>query len=137
MNRRERREATALLSRVLQAVDSGDLAADGPAAVAIVRRLEGALLAVESALRDRLAVSEKPSLATLVERARGLELIDREGADLLDVGRRLRNDLLHSHHQGAWTPALAAPVLATSHRLVVTLYPEPTPSNARDDAGRP
>lgn len=48
MNRRERKEVAALLRRVLDAVDNGDLAADGPAGVAVVRRLEGALIAVES-----------------------------------------------------------------------------------------
>ena len=54
MNRRERDEATALLRRLLDAVDSGALAADGPAAVAVVRRLEGAVLAVEAMARMRL-----------------------------------------------------------------------------------
>lgn len=48
VNRRQRQESAALLRRVLDAVDNGDLAADGPAAVAVVRRLEGALLAVEA-----------------------------------------------------------------------------------------
>lgn len=48
MNHGERQEAAALLRRVLDAVDSGALAADGPAAVAVVRRMEGALLAVEA-----------------------------------------------------------------------------------------
>jgi hypothetical protein len=48
MTRREREEAGALFRRVLDAVDNGDLAADGPAAVALVRRLEGALLALDA-----------------------------------------------------------------------------------------
>lgn len=48
VNRRERDESAALLRCVLDAVDSGELAADGPAAVAVVRRLEGALLALEA-----------------------------------------------------------------------------------------
>jgi hypothetical protein len=43
----ERQEAADLLRRVLGAVDRGDLAADGPAAGAVVRRLEGAILALE------------------------------------------------------------------------------------------
>jgi hypothetical protein len=47
VDRRERQEAADLLRRLLDAVQRGDLAADGPAAVAVVRRLEGAILALE------------------------------------------------------------------------------------------
>lgn len=46
MNRRDRQEAADLLHRVLDLVDAGDLSADGPAGVAMVRRLEGAEIAV-------------------------------------------------------------------------------------------
>lgn len=41
-------EAADLLRRVLAAVDRVELTADGPAAAATVRRLEGALLALET-----------------------------------------------------------------------------------------
>lgn len=41
-------EAAALLRRVLALVDSGDLSADGPAAVGLVRRLEGVVLTLEA-----------------------------------------------------------------------------------------
>lgn len=41
MNRRDRDEAAALLSRLLDNVDRGEVSADGPTAVALVRRLEG------------------------------------------------------------------------------------------------
>ena len=47
LNAAQRRDAAALLRRVLTAVDEGTLAADGPAAVAVVRRLEGVLIALE------------------------------------------------------------------------------------------
>jgi len=48
MTRADRQEAAALLRRVLDAVDRGDLTADGPAAAAVVRLLEGALLALRA-----------------------------------------------------------------------------------------
>ena len=48
MTRAERQEASDLLHRILDAVDDGDLSADGSAAVAVARRLEGALLALEA-----------------------------------------------------------------------------------------
>lgn len=44
----QRDEAADMLRRVLAAVDRGELTTDGPAAAATVRRLEGALLALES-----------------------------------------------------------------------------------------
>jgi hypothetical protein len=44
----ERCEAADLLRRVLDALERGDLASDGPAAVAVVRRIEGALLALSA-----------------------------------------------------------------------------------------
>ncbi len=53
MNRADRQEAVDLLRRVLKAVDRGDLTADGPAAVALVRRLEGALLALRAIEQTR------------------------------------------------------------------------------------
>jgi hypothetical protein len=48
MDRREREQAAALLRDILNAVNRGNLSADGPAAVALERRLEGALLALEA-----------------------------------------------------------------------------------------
>ena len=47
LNATQRREAADTLRRVLAAVEDGTLAADGPAAVAVVRRLEGVLIALE------------------------------------------------------------------------------------------
>jgi hypothetical protein len=48
MRERDRSETAELLRRVLVLVEAGRLTADGPAAVAIVRRLEGALIALET-----------------------------------------------------------------------------------------
>jgi hypothetical protein len=47
LSRAERREAALALRRLLAAVEDGTLSADGPAAVAVVRRLEGVLIALE------------------------------------------------------------------------------------------
>ena len=46
--RAERREAADLLRRALDAVNRGDPSADGPVAAAVVRRLEGAPLALKA-----------------------------------------------------------------------------------------
>lgn len=48
MRHQDRREAELLLSGVLDAVQRGDLAADGPAATSVAHRLEGALLALRA-----------------------------------------------------------------------------------------
>ena len=52
LTRAERRVAVAQIRRVLDLVDDGDLAADGPVAVALVRRLEGAMLALMAMDRE-------------------------------------------------------------------------------------
>lgn len=52
LTRADQREAVDLLRRVLAAVERGESSADGPAAVAVMRRLEGALLAVEAVGRS-------------------------------------------------------------------------------------
>ena len=44
LTRVERREAADMIKRLLDLVDDGSLAADGPGGVALVRRLEGAMI---------------------------------------------------------------------------------------------
>ena len=46
LTRAERQKAADLIQRLLDLVDDGDLAADGPAGVVLVRRLEGAMIAL-------------------------------------------------------------------------------------------
>jgi hypothetical protein len=60
--RTERMQAAAQLRRVLDAVDTGDLSADGPVAAAVVRRLEGVLLSLDAidARRSVLPVPAAP-----------------------------------------------------------------------------
>ena len=48
LTRAEQREAADLIERLLNLVEGGDLAADGPAGAALARRLEGALLALRT-----------------------------------------------------------------------------------------
>jgi hypothetical protein len=48
LTRAERQAAADLIQTLLDMVDDGDLAADGPAGVALVRRLEGAMLALRA-----------------------------------------------------------------------------------------
>lgn len=57
MNRADRQEAAAMLRAVLAAVDRGEVAADGPVGVALVRRLQGALLALDALDDDRVGRS--------------------------------------------------------------------------------
>jgi hypothetical protein len=52
LSRRQQREAADVLRRLLAAVEQGELTIDGPAATALVRRLEGALLALEAIAGD-------------------------------------------------------------------------------------
>jgi hypothetical protein len=48
LTKAERRKVDDLIQELLDLVDNGDLAADGPAGVALVRRLEGAMLALKA-----------------------------------------------------------------------------------------
>lgn len=48
LTRAEQREAVDLIERLLDLVEVGNLAADGPAGAALVRRLEGAMLALRA-----------------------------------------------------------------------------------------
>jgi hypothetical protein len=59
MNRRDRQQAADLLHRLLEAVDHEEISADGPAGVALVRRLEGAEIAVIAIDSDPLHRSTK------------------------------------------------------------------------------
>jgi hypothetical protein len=52
LSRRQQLEAADLLRRLLAGVEQGELTIDGPAASALFRRLEGALLALEAMADD-------------------------------------------------------------------------------------
>jgi hypothetical protein len=80
------------------------------------------LQAVEAALRCRLEESQNPTLAKLIDRAHEQGLFDDAAKDILHTGRELRNRQFHATAQPIWTPALAAEVIHTSHRLVAELF---------------
>jgi len=52
LTKAERHKAADLIQSLLDMVDEGDLDADGPAGVALVRRLEGAMLALRTLPAD-------------------------------------------------------------------------------------
>ncbi len=54
------REAQRLLGQVLAAVQRGELGADGPAATALVHRLQGALLALQAQSHHQDSPSNTP-----------------------------------------------------------------------------
>ena len=56
-------EAQRLLGQVLAAVERGELGADGPAATALVHRLQGALLALQAQSHDQDSSSNAPRLS--------------------------------------------------------------------------
>jgi len=51
-------------------------------------------------------------------------LIDDYAQDILHNGRRLRNSHIHATTSAVYNPAIAARVIATSHKLVAELFGE-------------
>ena len=80
------------------------------------------LQAVEAALRVRLEAGSKTSFAQLIDTAKKEGLIDDYAQDILHTGRRLRNDQIHATATAVFNPAIAASVIATSHKLVAELF---------------
>jgi hypothetical protein len=64
-------------------------------------------VAVEAALRDRLATGTEAPLRWLIKHAVENGLVEPKAGERLHAGRRLRNELLHARGQGTWTPAMA------------------------------
>jgi hypothetical protein len=58
LTKAERQRADDLIQRLLDLVDDGDLAADGPSGVVLVRRLEGAVIALRAMDSSMTAVVE-------------------------------------------------------------------------------
>lgn len=70
LTRAERQKAADLIQRLLDLVDDGDLAADGPAGVALARRLEGAMLALRTMDSITVPMVESGSDSNTVENPR-------------------------------------------------------------------
>lgn len=82
------------------------------------------LQAVEAALRVRFDAKDKVSFAKLIDRAKAEGLVDDYTHDILHTGRELRNRQIHATTLAVLNPAIAASVLATSHKLVADLFGE-------------
>jgi hypothetical protein len=80
------------------------------------------LQAVEAALRVRLEAGSKTSFAQLIDQAKKDGLIDDDAQDILHAGRSLRNSNIHAITSAIYNPAIAAMVIATSHKLVAVLF---------------
>ena len=84
------------------------------------------LQALEAALRVRFGASEKEPFAQLINRARTEGLVGNDAHELLHVGRKFRNSQIHATNLPALTPAAAAGMIRTSHRLVAEIFAHST-----------
>lgn len=82
------------------------------------------LQAVEAGLRVRFEAGSKVSFAQLIDRAKADGLADDYAHDILHTGRRLRNSQIHATTPAVFNPAIAARVIATSHKLLAELFGE-------------
>lgn len=76
------------------------------------------LMAVESTLRWVLAAGDSESFRKLITQANQDGLLTDELAEVVHVGRELRNGFSHPKNQPAWTLGMAAPALQRSHEVV-------------------
>jgi hypothetical protein len=72
----------------------------------------------------RMDAGTKVSFAQLIDRAKAEGLVDDYAHDILHTGRRLRNSQIHATTLAVFNPAIAARVIATSHKLVAELFGE-------------
>lgn len=80
------------------------------------------LHAVEAALRVRLNRGGKDTLAQLIDRAKREGLVSDEAHEVLHAGRAFRNSETHATVMSVFNPAIAAGMIATSHKLVAELF---------------
>jgi hypothetical protein len=80
------------------------------------------LQAVEAALRVRFNAGTRPTFADLIGQAKVEGLVRDEAHEILHVGRRLRNIQVHATTMAVITPAMAAGMIGTSHKLVAELF---------------
>ena len=70
LTKTQQREAADLIQELLDLVDDGHIAADGPAGVALVRRLEGAMLALRAMDGPLIVTDETAPNRSAVEKHR-------------------------------------------------------------------
>lgn len=82
------------------------------------------LLALEAALRERLDPSgdDRTPFRTLIKRLGELGLVAEETIKRIDIGRELRNRLVHARGQNVMTPGMSAGIIEASHKAVVALW---------------
>jgi hypothetical protein len=80
------------------------------------------LQAVEAAFRVRLSAGKHDSFAQLIDQAKAQGLVGDDAHEILHVGRRLRNIQIHATTMTVITPAMAAGMIGTSHKLVAELF---------------
>jgi len=82
------------------------------------------LQAVEAALRVRFDAGNKVSFHALITRAHDEHLVKEEAYEILNAGRRLRNEQIHATTPAVYNPASAVMVIRTSHQLVAEIFGE-------------
>ena len=60
--------------------------------------------------------------AQLIDQAKVGGLVDEYAHEVLHAGRRFRNDQIHATGLPALSPAMAAGMIAASHKLVAQLF---------------
>lgn len=93
----------------------------GPVAVA------WSFVAIEAGIRDRLrelGIDAPSGLHSLGATAIRHECLSEDWSEHLDAGRRLRNKLAHGEMTGSMSPGAVESALATSHALVIELFPD-------------
>ena len=84
------------------------------------------MFAVEAALRARFDADRKVELRNLVKSTQREGLLPATGweDDRLDAARKLRNRVIHGQQHPALTPGMAGPMVAASHEVVASLFPD-------------
>ena len=70
----------------------------------------------------RFNAGTRPTFADLIGQAKVEGLVSDEAHEILHVGRRLRNIQVHATTMAVITPAMAAGMIGTSHKLVAELF---------------
>jgi hypothetical protein len=85
--------------------------------------VEKSFQALERSLRLRLGADDRPTFAKLIGLGIERGLLSSDEAELLDVGRRLRNFFAHPSTAPALPLVTATGLLRTSFRLIGSLFP--------------
>lgn len=85
--------------------------------------VEKSIQALELAVRNRLGANESETFANLIKRLPSKTTLSAGDIDLVDTGRKLRNNLFaHPKTAVAFPLVMAVGLMETSHRLIAALY---------------